>query len=228
MTLGDIETAHQSLIRDVPLLARLPDVDLAALASRGKERSFGANTVVFREGDPGDALHVVMQGRVRISVASPEGSEATLGFIDTGDCFGDLAIFDGGPRTATATAVTATKTFVVTRDDFMAWVAERPAAAIALLETLARRLRRTDEALADLSFLDLPHRLAKQLLQLAREGRGNGAGRIQVTQAELASHLSVSRESVNKHLNLFQREGWITLSRGAVRINDPAALRTLA
>jgi len=145
MTTSDSTIAHERLIRDVPLLARLPDADLAALASRGNERSFDAGAVVFREGERGDALHVVMLGRVRISVASPEGSEATLGFIDAGDCFGDLAIFDGGPRTATATAVTATKTFVVTRDDFMAWVAERPTAAIALLETLARRLRRTDE-----------------------------------------------------------------------------------
>jgi CRP/FNR family transcriptional regulator, cyclic AMP receptor protein len=219
---------HQQLFREVPLLARLVDADLSALASRGKEREFGASSVIFREGEAGDSLHVVMDGRVRISVVSPEGSEATLSFIEKGDCFGDLAIFDGGPRTATATAVGATKTFVIMREDFLAWVEERPKAAIALLETLSRRIRRTDEVLADLSFLDLPHRLAKQLLHMHRDAPAKDGGRIRITQAELASMLSVSRESVNKQLNEFQRDGWIAISRGAVVVKDPGALRTFA
>lgn len=221
---------HEQLIRDVPLLARLPDADLAVLASRGKERRYQPATVIFHEGEPGDSLHVVMEGRVRISVISPEGSEATLSFIERGDCFGDLAIFDGGPRTATATATMPTRTFVVTRKDFLAWIMERPAAAVALLETLSRRLRRTDEALADLCFLDLPHRLAKQLLVMSTS-TGDSAPhppRLKVTQSELASLLSVSRESVNKQLNLFQREGWIVLSRGGVTVRDVAALRTFS
>ncbi len=219
---------HQQLIRDVPLLARLADSDLVALASCGKERSFPTGTVIFREGEVGDSLHVVMDGRIRISVVSPEGNEATLSFIEKGDCFGDMAIFDGGPRTATATAVGATKTFVVTREEFLAWIEQRPKAAIALLETLSRRIRRTDEVLADLSFLDLPHRLAKQLLHMNRDVSAKDGGRIRITQAELASLLSVSRESVNKQLNEFQRDGWIAISRGSVVVKDAAALRTFA
>ena len=102
-----------------------------------------------------------------------------------------------------------------------------PKAAIALLETLSRRLRRTDEALADLSFLDLPHRLAKQLVSLARTNGAAGA-KIQVTQAELASILSVSRESVNKQLQEFRRLGWISLGRGSVMVLDVNALRTFS
>lgn len=219
---------HQRLIREVPLLARLPDADLAALAARGKERRYQPGAVIFHEGEPGDSLHVVMEGRVRISVLSPEGSEATLSFIERGDCFGDLAIFDGGPRTATAKATQPTRTFVVTRNDFMAWITERPAAAIALLETLSRRLRRTDEALADLCFLDLPHRLAKQLLVMSLNAGSAQHPRLKITQSELASLLSVSRESINKQLNLFQREGWIALSRGALTVHDIDALRTFS
>jgi CRP-like cAMP-binding protein len=146
-----------------------------------------------------------------------------------GDCFGDLALFDGRPRSATATATSVTRTFVVSRDDFVNWVRERPAASLALLETLSLRLRRTDETVTDLVFLDLPHRLAKQLLTLAAslpESDPRRKQRIQVTQGELASMLGVSRESVNKQLNQFAREGWITLSRGAVTIDDPRALKT--
>ncbi|MGH2632772.1 MAG: Crp/Fnr family transcriptional regulator [Tepidiformaceae bacterium] len=222
--------SYTSVMREVPLLARLADDDLGALASRGQERTFKAGGVVFREGEPGDALFVVMDGRIRVSVLSAEGLEATLAFMDRGDCVGELALFDGGPRSATATAMQPTRTFVVTRGDFATWLGTRPAAALALLETLSWRLRRTDEALADLCFLDLPQRLAKQLVRLAAENQGtNGpVARIHVTQAELAALLSVSRESVNKQLNHFARDGWISLGRGWVRVDNVAALRTFA
>ncbi|MEO9254210.1 MAG: Crp/Fnr family transcriptional regulator [Tepidiformaceae bacterium] len=227
MTSSEPANDHQQLIRDVPLLARLPEGDLAALASRGKECTFPEGAVVFREGEAGDSLHVIMHGRVRISVTSAQGTEATLSFIDRGDCFGDMAIFDGGARTATATAVAPTRTFVVTREDFVAWLMERPAAAIALLETLSLRLRQTDEALTDLSFLDLPHRLAKRLAALAEANPG-ARGRIRITQADLASLLSVSRESVNKQLNALQRDGLLSLTRGHITILDLRALRELS
>lgn len=222
MTINTADTERERLLRDVPLLARLSDADLAALAERGKERTFAANAVLFSEGDPGDSLHIVISGRLRASVMSAEGTEATIALFDRGDCCGDIALLDGGPRTATATAAQTTRTFVVTRDDFLSWVRERPPAAIALLETLAGRLRRTDQALADLSFLDLEHRLAKQLLVLSA---GGAAPRIEVTQASLASMLSVSRESVNKQLQEFQRAGWITLGRGTVTVKNASALR---
>ena len=217
------------LMRETPLLARLDDGDLAALAACGQERAFAAGATIFHEGDPGDALYVVMDGRVRISLLSQDGDELTLALMERGDCFGELALFDGGRRSATAVAMTPARTFVVTRADFAAWIAVRPSAALALLETLSWRLRRTDEAVADFCFLDLPQRLAKHLSRLAGTnpaGSAPGAAKVRVTQAELASLLSVSRESVNKQLNQFAREGWIALGRGWIRIDDPAALRS--
>jgi CRP-like cAMP-binding protein len=166
-----------------------------------------------------------------MSRLSGSGTEATLALIGPGDCTGELSLFDGKPRSATATAMQATRTFVVSRDDFVAWVRERPGASLALLETLALRLRRTNEIVTDLVFLDLAHRLAKHLLVLASshaDGPNARRPRLQVTQSELASMLGVSRESVNKQLNQFSRDGWITLSRGAVIIDDAEALRTFA
>ena len=222
------ETAsNDTYIRDLPLLARLPDDDLKALAARGRVRRFTAGGTIFNEGDPGDSLYVVIEGRVRISRVSGSGDEATLALMGPGDCFGELSLFDGRPRSATAT----TRAFVVSRDDFVAWVRERPEASLALLETLSLRLRRTDETVTDLVFLDLAHRLAKHLLTLAAalpEGDARRRQRIQVTQAELASMLGVSRESVNKQLNQFARDGWISLGRGAVMIDDGEALRKFA
>ena len=220
---------HENLIRDVPLLARLPEEELKALASKGHVHNYTNGTAIFHEGDPGDALHIVIEGGVRIVVASPRGVEATVALLGPGECVGDLALLDGRPRSASAIASGSTKTLVVRRDDFTKWLSERPAAAAALLETLSLRVRRTDEALADFAFLDLPHRLAKRLLDVAsvqQDGSKLSGFQIKITQAELASMLGVSRESVNKQLNRFARDGWIALSRGAVRLEDAEALRT--
>ncbi|MEO6398879.1 MAG: Crp/Fnr family transcriptional regulator [Tepidiformaceae bacterium] len=219
---------QDAYIRDLPLLARLPEADLQALASRGRVRRFAQGSAIFHEGDPGDALHVVVEGQVRITVLSGGGNEATVATVETGDCFGEFALLDGRPRSATATATRATRTFVVTRNDFVEWLSARPAAALALLETLSLRLRRTDEALADMTFLDLEHRLAKQILRLSTSPDGKAARPpIRVTQGDLASMLGVSRESVNKQLNAFAREGWIKLSRGTIAVVVPEALRQL-
>ena len=220
---------HEGLIRDVPLLARLPEEELRALASKGHVHDYTNGTAIFHEGDPGDALHIVIEGGVRIVVASPKGEEATVALLGPGECVGELALLDGKPRSASAIASGNTKTLVVRRDEFMRWLSERPKAAFALLETLSLRVRRTDEALADFAFLDLPQRLAKRLLDVAsiqQDGNERAGFQIRITQAELASMLGVSRESVNKQLNRFARDGWITLSRGAVTLEDSEALRT--
>jgi CRP-like cAMP-binding protein len=218
----------EGLFRDIPLLARLTGPDLRALASRGRVRRYTSGTTIFREGDRGDSLHVVIDGSVRVTVVSARGEEATVALLGPGEFVGDLALLDGLPRSANAVASQPTKTLVVTRDDFRRWLTERPKASLALLEALSRRVRRTDEVLADLTFLDLPKRLAKRLLALTAERSVDGAAaQLRVTQAELASMLGVSRESVNKQLNEFNRSGWVRLGRGSVTVLDQASLRAL-
>ena len=226
---------HEDLFRDVPLLARLRQADLRALASRGRLRSYPHGRTIFREGAPGDALHIIVDGSVRVAVHSSRGTVATVALLGPGEFLGDLALLDGLPRSASAIAARQTRTLVVTRQDFIAWLSDRPAAARALLEALSLRIRRTDEALTDLTFLDLPHRLAKRLLHLGAAGssaqtRGDipSRTRLAITQSDLASMLGVSRESVNKQLNAFAREGWIALGRGSVTLLKTDALRDFA
>ena len=216
---------HDQLIRRLPFLARLRQEDLEALASHGRVRAYPAGSFIFSEGEPGDSLHVVIEGSIRVAVLSPGGEEATLALLGPGQTCGELSLVDGRPRSATAIASQATKTLVITRMDFLQWLSERPQAAFALLETLSLRMRRTDEALADLAFMNLPSRLAKQLLDLA--GLYPGGKRLSITQSELAAMLGVSRESVNKQLNLFARKGWVRLSRGTVTLIDLAGLQSL-
>jgi len=225
---------NEALLRGVPLLSRLREADLRALAARGREQAHAAGATIVREGDPGDALHIIVEGSVRISVLSPDGDEATMALLGEGECFGELALLDRRPRSASAVATQATRTLVVGRDELVRWLSERPEAALALLETLSLRLRRTNETLGDLAFLDLEQRLAKRLLHMAaapsrtRATERSAVGvRLRITQEELASMLGVSRESVNKQLALFAQESWVALGRGSVTVLDREALQAL-
>jgi CRP/FNR family transcriptional regulator len=217
-------------IGSLPLLARLPTEDVRALASRARLRSFKEGAILVREGEPGDAIHILVAGSVRIAVSSREGEEATVATLGPGESIGEFAIFDRLPRSATAIATMKTQAFVVTRTDFEAWLKSRPHAALALLETFSLRLRKTNQGLTDVMFLDLQHRLAKQLCALADSvgaAGADGAVRVQVRQADLGSMLGVTRESVNKELQNFQRRGWLRTSRGGVTITDVKSLRSV-
>jgi CRP-like cAMP-binding protein len=222
------ERGAEAHISSLPLLARLPTEDVRALASKARLRAFKEGAVLVREGEPGDALHVLVSGSVRICVSSSEGDEATVATLGPGESIGEFAIFDGQPRSATAIATMRTQAFVVTRGDFEAWLKTRPHAAMALLETLSLRLRKTNQGLTDVMFLDLQHRLAKQLCALADSvgtPGSDGAVRLTVKQADLGSMLGVTRESVNKELQNFARHGWLRTTRGGVTLLNLPALR---
>jgi CRP/FNR family cyclic AMP-dependent transcriptional regulator len=220
---------HEQVLVDLPLLAKLPHEDLRQLAAIARVQNYRAGAVIVRQGEPGDSLHAIVEGSVRIDVVSPSGAETTMAVMGPGECFGELAILDGRPRSANATAIQPTKTLVVTRADFIHWLADKPTSALLLLETMSLRLRSTNEAFVDLAFFDLSHRLARRILRLA-EPRGFTSGvrpgsRVNITQGALASMLGVSRESVNKQLGQFAHNGWIELGRGYIEVKDPEAMR---
>jgi CRP-like cAMP-binding protein len=217
---------------ELPLLAKLPHEDLRDLAAIARVQNFRSGATVFRQGEPGDSLHAIVEGSVRIDVVSPSGAETTMAVMGPGECFGELAILDGRPRSANAVALEPTKTLVVTRADFIDWLSGKPKSALLLLETLSLRLRSTNEAFVDLAFYDLSHRLARRILRLAEPkdaatGLPRPRARISITQSALASMLGVSRESVNKQLGTFAHKSWIELGRGYVEVKDSAALRDL-
>ena len=193
---------------------------------------FPRGTVIFNEGEPGDRLYIVSTGKVKIGRRSPDGRENLLSIFGPSDMFGELSIFDPGPRTSTATTVTDVRAYTMDRNALREWIAQRPEIAEQLLRVVARRLRRTNNLLADLIFTDVPGRVAKALLQLAQRFGSQEAGLLRVThdltQEEIAQLVGASRETVNKALADFASRGWLRLEARAVLLLDVERLRRRA
>ncbi len=205
------------------------DSDAAlALGSQLETVDYPRGSSIFSEGELGDRLYIILSGKVKLGRRSPDGRENLLAVMGPSDMFGELSVFDPGPRTSTATAVTEVRLATMDRANMREWIARRPEIAEQLLRVLARRLRRTNNNLADLIFTDVPGRVAKQLLQLARQFGQQDSGQLRVThdltQEELAQLVGASRETVNKALADFSHRGWLRLEGKSVVILDPERL----
>jgi CRP/FNR family transcriptional regulator len=183
---------------------------------------------LFDEGDAGDRLYVVLEGKIKLTRAASDGRENLLSVLGPGEMFGELSLFDPRPRTASAVAITDARLAALAHADLLNWLTGRPDVALHLLRALARRLRRANDVMADLVFTDVPGRVAKALLDLAdRFGEQQEDG-LQVhhdlTQEELAQLVGASRETVNKALADFATRGWLQLSAKSVLLIDPDRL----
>ena len=207
-----------------PLFAALNDEARDALRQTMDDVLLPRGATLFSEGDPGDRLYVVTQGKIKLGRTAVDGRENLLAVMGPGEMFGELSLFDPGPRTATATAITETTLSGLGHDDLQPLLTQRPEVAGRLLAALARRLRRTNEAMADLVFSDVPGRVAKALLDLStRFGVQTDDGlRVthDLTQEELAQLVGASRETVNKALADFASRGFLRLEGRAVVILD--------
>ena len=212
-----------------PLFAHADSVALATVAQSLRRRRFRRNEVIFHQGDPGDSLHVVASGAVKILLPSTEGEEAIIATLRPGDFFGELSLLDGAPRSATATALEPSETFALPRSTFQELVTRDVALRAALLASLAHELRRLTGHVEELHFLDLAGRLAMRLTRLALEIDPAAHGEVFLdwpyTQSELAAMIGGTRQSVNKLLSELVDDGLIRIERDALVITD---LDTLA
>lgn len=220
------------VVRQAPLFAALDEEAAEALHANMVRAELSRGEVLFHEGDPGDRLYVIVEGKVKLGRTSGDGRENLLAILGPGEMFGELSLFDPGPRNATATAVSDAVLIGLGSDDLVTWLTGRPDVSRQLLRALARRLRRTNENLADLVFSDVPGRVAKALLDLSeRFGRPTDDGlRVahDLTQEELAQLVGASRETVNKALADFASRGWLRLEARAVVLLDIDRLRKRA
>jgi CRP-like cAMP-binding protein len=212
-----------------PLFSALDVGAAAALRSSMVERRLLRGDVLFAEGEPGDRLYVVTVGKIKLGHTSTDGRESLLAIVGEGEMFGELSLFDPGQRTSTATALTDVIVLGLGHAALRPWLTGRPEVAEALLQALAQRLRRTNEAMGDLVFSDVPGRVAKALLDLGeRFGEEEPEGlRVNhdMTQEELAQLVGASRETVNKALADFAARGWLRLDSRSVLLLDPERLQ---
>jgi len=192
-----------------------------AIARLAARRRLASGERLFEQGEAGDAAYVVIAGAIRVSAMGDDEDEIVLALLGPGEAFGELALIDGAPRSAGAEAAEPSELLVILREPFLAWLASEPAASQAVMRTLTRRLRATNEALADSSFLDVRQGLAKQLLPL---GAARDGARLVITQQQLAQLLGVTREAVNEALRRLEDEGVAELGRGAVTVADARRL----
>ena len=222
------ERAVINALRGCPLFAPCPDGVLADVGRRLRHRHFRRNEVIFHQGDPGDALHVITEGAVKILLPSPEGDEAIIATLQVGDFFGVLAVLDGRPRSATATTVEATETLMLPRDVFHELLDKHPELRDALFAALANLLRRITKHVEELHFLDLAGRLAARLAELARQAQPGASTSIELdwpyTQSDLAAMIGGTRQSVNRLLADLIDDGIVRLEHERLLIADLDAL----
>lgn len=215
---------NAEVVRRAPLFAPLDDEAAEALLASMTQVEYNRGQILFHEGEPGDRLYVIVAGKVKLGRTSTDGRENLVTVLGPGEMLGELSLFDPGPRSLTATAVSDTVLAGLGHTDLQALLGQRPDVGRHMLQSLARRLRRTNDTLADMVFSDVPGRVAKALLDLSqRFGRQTDSGLLvahELTQEELAQLVGASRETVNKALADFASRGWIRLEARAVALLD--------
>jgi CRP-like cAMP-binding protein len=223
--------AKRAALLASPLFDAMQPAELDEILKFAAERRVHRGQTIFQRGDNGSALMAVLRGRVRISSISGEGKEVTLNVINPGEIFGEIALLDGQPRSADASAIEDTLLLVVERRHFVPFLRQNEDLYLRLLSVLCSRLRRTSTALEELALFDLPVRLARVLLKLAEDyGRPCLAGSridLKLSQRDLSNLVASSRESVNKQLRVWREKGVVDLEDGFIVLRRPAELERL-
>jgi CRP/FNR family cyclic AMP-dependent transcriptional regulator len=216
--------AISRLLAGSELFSSLSTDALNDLALHAVIRAIPEKEVIFAKGAPGTDLFAILQGRVKISSFSEDGKEIIFTILESGNFFGETALLDGQNRSATCTAIEDCQMVVIERDSFTSYLEKYPTFAIHLLSLLSQRLRNKDEQMEEISFFQLPARLARKLLALAEEHGDVVGSKIEIamniSQHELANMVCVSRESVNKQLSQWVKDGLISLSSRLIVIED--------
>ena len=214
-----------AFFRNHPIFGILGPELLQQLRSHARLKTIERGVTVFSKGDPGTSLFAILEGQVKVISFSAHGKYAVFNVLSAGDIFGEIALLDGGDRTAEVVTITDCKLIVIERRDFLPLVHSRPEVAQKLIEVLCERLRNTSRQVEEVMFLDLAAKLARTLLRL----RDNAGGqKIALTQSELAQIIGASRESTNKQLRDWENLNWIHLERGEIVLIDTQSLAAVA
>jgi CRP/FNR family transcriptional regulator, cyclic AMP receptor protein len=218
----------RALLKSTDLFGQLGTKHIERLAACVVSKSVPRETAICAKGDPGTSLFVICRGMVRITARSFDGHDAMFNLLGKGGIFGEIALLDGGPRTADAVAITDCELFVIERRDFLPIMREEPEVAVRMIEILCAKLRRTTEQAENLMFVPLRGRLAKALLQLSEGDGRTGERKAVVTQKDLGNLIGMSRESTNRQLRAWKDQEWVRLKRGGIVILAAKELERIA
>jgi CRP/FNR family transcriptional regulator, cyclic AMP receptor protein len=227
------DRAHDAtILSKVPLFASFGDADRAAVAARMQTRRYSKGSLLVRENEPGESLFIVLRGNVAVTRATSDGKESILSILKEGDFFGEMAVLDESPRSATIKALKETETAILSREDFLDLLRSNPHMSLLLVVALSARLRATNEAIQAAAFQDIPTRLAALLLYLSKNfGEATPGGTrltLRLTNQEMASMIGTTRESVNRTLNRFWDDKLIDMHESHIIISNPQGLEALA
>jgi CRP/FNR family cyclic AMP-dependent transcriptional regulator len=217
-----------NVLKRIPLFASLPEADQQNLVSLLRRVNLRKGEILFRQGDEGVSLYLILQGRVKISL-SRQMDVVTLAILGQGEFLGEMALLDGLPRSADAIALEDSYLYALNRKDFLAFLVNNEKAVHAVLSSLSIRLRKTDTLLAEMCFLNLSVRLVQKLVELAQQQppdeKNPNACTVKISQQELGNILGVSRESINKELKHLRDKGIVSTSRNCIHIHNLASLK---
>jgi CRP-like cAMP-binding protein len=213
-----------AFLRNHPIFGILGPSLLQQLKAHALEQSVVRGKTIFTKGEVGTSLFAILEGQVKVVSFSMQGKNAVLNYLGPGDIFGEIALLDGGERTADVTAVTNCKLMVIERRDFLPLVHSSPDIAQKLIEVLCARLRNTSRQVEEVMFLDLSRKLAMAILRFSNARAAPGKRKVLLTQSEIAQIIGASRESTNKQLREWEDRQWIRLERGGLVILSPQSL----
>jgi CRP-like cAMP-binding protein len=215
--------AVADFLAESPLFDCLSSQDRLALAAKMRPRQFARDEVVFHRDDPAGQVFLITSGTVKVSIPDEQGREVVVALERGGDVFGELALFDEGPRSATVTALTETHALALARQEFIATLERNPDAMRRMLSLLVKTVRHSTGHVEDLVFLDLPGRVAKSLIDLAD---ASGGEQVDLTQEDLAGFVGATRVSVNRVLADLEKRDAIKIGRRNIRLKDRAILQS--
>jgi CRP-like cAMP-binding protein len=207
------------------LFKALSEQERRALAAHAQSRVFAPNEPIFHVGEPGYSMMGVMVGTVRISLPTLKDKEVVLADLPAGEFFGEIALLDGKPRSASAVALTKCELLVLERRDFLPFLERSPTACLNLMQLLCERIRRADERVSEIAFSDLLARLARTLLRYPAQG--HGPPKLSLSQQELAEMVGATRENVTRCLRIWQRHGILQLKDSRIIILKPEVLHLI-
>jgi CRP/FNR family transcriptional regulator, cyclic AMP receptor protein len=213
--------------------AELSEADVGLVMQIAQKRRYEGRRVIVRQGDADGDLYAVLRGHLKVTACDRHGHEIVMSLMQPGDVFGEIAFLDGGARSATVSSLDSCELLVIRRADFLLLLRRVPTISMALLNVMAKRIRRLSESAQDSAFLDVKSRLAKRLVDLADQfgtplGSGQVALKVRLSQQELGDMVQATRESVNKCLREWAKEGIIQQNGRQLVIEDRQRLGVLA